>query len=143
MAQAAMIAGGAAQVVGQLRQGQMNAQMADYNSAVATQNQAAVEAQARENSRRSLIQNNKVLGSQRAGFAASGVSGGSVFDVLEDTAVKGELDSITIKNQAEMKIGSLESEKTLDKYRAKNELLGSYFSAAGALASTGAALKKG
>lgn len=142
MSQVAMIAGGTANVVGTLRQGKMNAQMAEYNAEVAKQNQAVVEQQAMENARRARIQTNKTIGAQRAGFAASGVSGGSALDIMEETAAMGALDEITIQNQGQLKRAALESEIVLERYRAKNELIGSYIGAVGAAAQSGSAMAR-
>jgi len=129
--QAAGGAGGVVGIIGALRQGNQNAQMAEFNATVARQNRATVEQQAAEAARRSLVMSNKVIGSQRANFAASGVSGGSVLDVLQDTASKGELDSLTIKNKGDIQAAAFESENALSKYRASNEIFGGYVNAIG------------
>lgn len=135
MAAAMAITAGAAGVIGSLRQGKQEAQMAEFNANVARQNAATVEQQATENARRSLVNNNKLIGSQKAAYAASGVSGGSALDVLQDTAAKGELDAITIKNKGDIAASSYQNEAGLNKYRASNALTSSYINAAGAATS--------
>lgn len=132
------------QIVGSERQGKMNAQMAEYNANIAAQNMVTVQQQANENARRSLVNSNKVMGAQAAGFGASGVSGTSAMDVMQETATKGELDALTIKNQGALKSTAYQNEVNLDKYRASNELVagdinafGGSMGGAGRLASMG------
>lgn len=112
--------GSITKIIGDQRQAKMDSQMAEYNAGVAEQNAQQVMAQADENARRSLMNSNKLMGSQAAGFGASGVSGGSVLDVLQDTAQKGELDALTIKNQGAVKANAYRNEASLDYYRASN-----------------------
>lgn len=112
--------GSVMKIVGDQRQAKMDSQMAEYNATVADQNAQQVMAQANENARRSLVNSNKVMGAQQAGFGASGVSGGSVLDVLQDTASKGALDALTIKNEGMVKATAYRNESSLDRYRASN-----------------------
>lgn len=121
----------AIQIVGDLRQANQEKDMADFNRSVANQNAAIVQQQATENARRSLVNSNKLMGKQRAGYAASGVSGGSALDVLQDTAVKGELDALTIKNQGDIKAAGFANESNLSGYRASNALTTGYVKATG------------
>jgi hypothetical protein len=78
------------------------AALADYNASVAElQAKDAVERGAEEEARfRSQVRG--AVGSQRAGFAASNVDVGfgSAVDVQADAAYLGELDALTIKNNA-------------------------------------------
>ncbi|WP_332774437.1 hypothetical protein [Pseudomonas sp. ESBL1] len=50
----------------------------------------------------SRIDTRNMIGAQRAGFAANGVdvNSGSAADIQDDTAALGELDALTIKNNA-------------------------------------------
>jgi hypothetical protein len=134
MALAAVLAGvgAGASIIGTLRQGQEQSQTAEYNAKVAQQNSILAQEQASENARRSLIQTNKMIGSQKAGFAASGVSGAGVLDVLQDTASKGELDALTIKNEGDIRANYYNNESALQRARASNALTGSYIGAVGA-----------
>lgn len=72
-----------------------NAQLSDQQAAQATARGAQLESQSRAETR-------QVLGSQRAGYGASGVDvgTGSAVDVYGDTARVGELDAMTIRNNA-------------------------------------------
>ena len=54
----------------------------------------------------------KALGGQRAGFAANGIAlSGSALDVMNDTALEGELDLAAIKWNSDIKVDSLKYEK--------------------------------
>lgn len=82
---------------------------AKYNAAVANNNAILAERQRNDsiergkeeelNFRRQL---NQLKGSQRANYGASGVSfaSGSPSDVLVDTAVLGEIDALTVRDNA-------------------------------------------
>lgn len=129
--------GAGMQIIGSLRQAKMNSQMAEHNADVAQQNMTIVQQQADENARRSLVNSNKVMGAQVAGFGASGVSGTSALDVLQDTAAKGELDALTIKQQGSIKAAGYLNEYNLDKYRASNELTSGNINALGGAVSSG------
>lgn len=119
MAQYAMAAGSLVSAYGQYAQGQQNANMANYNADVAAQNAAIAENQGMENARRSLVNSNKNLGSQRALYGAAGVSGGSVLDVLQETTSKAELDAATLQNQGQIKANAYLNEEALDRFRAR------------------------
>lgn len=96
--------GGAAKQAGiaQREAAESEAQLSDFNAHVAdAQAQDAVERGAEEESRyRTGVRD--LIGSQRTGFAASGVDVGygSAVDVQADTAFLGELDALTIRNNA-------------------------------------------
>lgn len=78
------------------------AQLSDFNASVAdAQAQDAVQRGQDEESRyRTGVRD--LIGSQRAGYAASGVAVefGSAVDVQADAAFLGELDALTIRNNA-------------------------------------------
>jgi len=92
------------------QQGQYQSEMADYNSQV-SQNNAIVQSRLAEDAvkrgeREELQHRLKVAkqkGDQKAAFAANGVdvSSGSPLVVAEDTDALGELDALTIRNNAE------------------------------------------
>jgi len=97
-------AGRAAKRAGQAQQqvAESEAQLSDYNAQVAElQAQDAVTRGAEKESRfRTQVRG--LIGSQRAGFAGAGVDVGygSAADVQADAAFLGELDALTIKNNA-------------------------------------------
>lgn len=98
-------------------QGQAQRRQSAYQSAVAQANAAAADqaAQAQEQAAERALQQGRVaeqqqrlrtaqaVSSQRAGQAASGVlvDSGSALDVTADTAQAGELDALSLRQQAE------------------------------------------
>lgn len=86
---------------------------------------------------------NQVKGSQRASFAANGIDLGSdiVSDTLSDTALLGELDALTIRNNAEReaygyRVGAMNQEASA----INNEAAGSNARSAGNLDAFGTIL---
>lgn len=129
----------ALQVAGQVLQGRAEASAAKANAQIAANNAelarreraAAIEAgKEEESSFRQKLR--KIQGEQRVGFAASGVSlaSGSPADVLTDTAVLGELDALTIRDNAARRAFGFEveeanylTEQRLQKNRARQSSL--------------------
>lgn len=97
-------AGLAAKSAGQAQQAAANdqADVADYNATVAEQqaNDAITRGQIDEDRYRQGVK--AMVGTQRTTFAAGNVdvSGGSAVDVQAETAHQGELDALTIRNNA-------------------------------------------
>jgi hypothetical protein len=107
---AASVIGTGVSAVGQVQAGKAAQAAGDYNAAVARNNQIVAEQQAADAQRRGEVaeteQRRKVrmlTGTQRAALAASGVQldQGTALDILGDTAAMGELDALTIRNNAE------------------------------------------
>lgn len=84
----------------------------------------------------------KTLGSARAGFAANGLAlSGSAAQVLDDTAIEGDLDIAAIRWNSEVKVGNIKYQQKVARANAKSEkaagplaFFGNVFSAAGSLA---------
>lgn len=126
------------QAAGAIMQGDSDANIATYNENVAQQSAGLTEAQGAEQARRSLVNSTKMIGGMRAAYGASGVSaGGSVADVLRSSAAQGELNSLTIKNTADIKATALTNEASLDSYRANMDRSAGYVNAATSLLSLG------
>jgi hypothetical protein len=96
------IAGSVLDILARLKAGEAAKELADFNAAMAeARARDALARGAEEESR--YRQGVKVLiGSQRAGFAAQGVDVGvgSPVDVTADAAFLGELDALTLRNNA-------------------------------------------
>lgn len=134
MAAAAMAAGAGIQAVGAIQQGNSNASVASYNAQIANQNAGIVEAQGIEQERRSRVQSAKAIGGEQAAYGASGVSSdGSAMDVIRNSAANAELNALTIKNNADIKVTALQNEEALDYYRASNDRTSGYLNAASSL----------
>jgi len=88
---------------------EFSARMNEYNASISQKNVQLAQARAQDAEARGRVAEkqhrqrvSQLKGTQRAGFAASGVlvDSGSTQDVLEDTAVFGELDALTIRHNA-------------------------------------------
>lgn len=94
---------------GAIQQGQAAAQAADYNAQVQEMNAQLSERQAKDALERGANDEQKkrqqvaqILGQQQLSMAANGVdiSFGSPLDTLVDTATLGEIDALTIRQNA-------------------------------------------
>lgn len=106
---ATTLIGAGAGALGAAQQGNAAAGAAQYQAAVARNNQRVAEWQARDAEDRGRVaeQNQRfktsgVIGAQRAAAGASGVevNTGSAADLTADTAALGELDALTIRSNA-------------------------------------------
>lgn len=68
---------------------------------------------------RTQDQVDRTLGSQRAGFAANGISGGSVEDTIDDTATEGALDVAAIRWNSNLAADNLKYQAKMDRMNAK------------------------
>lgn len=93
-----------------MSQARAESRAAQHNAQVAAQNQKFAEERAQDAKARGAreekqhrLQVAQILGEQRAGFGAGGVTvgSGSPLDVQGDTAALGELDALTIRSNAE------------------------------------------
>jgi hypothetical protein len=110
MSIAASIAAAGMSAYGQMQQSQAQKAQAEYQSAVARNNQIIGEQNAADAMKRGEIEADKhrakvqqLKGTQKAAMAAGGfeIDTGSNLDILADTAQMGELDALTILNNAE------------------------------------------
>lgn len=101
--------GAGTSAIGAASQGRAQAQAAQYQAAVARNNQAVAEWQAQDALARGRVaeQNQRMktsqfTGAQRAAAAASGVdvNSGSAADLQADAAMLGELDALTVRSNA-------------------------------------------
>lgn len=95
---------------GTYQQGQQQKAQAEYQAAVANNNAIIAERQAQDSLDRGRVEEQQhrlkvaqMKGTQRSALAASGVQvdSGSALDVVADTAMMGEFDALTIRNNAE------------------------------------------
>ncbi len=117
-------------VIGAMQQGSAAKQASDYNSAQNQRNSTIALQQANADAERKQRDNVRLIGHQRAGYAAAGVTlDGSPLDVLEDSAAIGELNVRQVRYAGELKsIGFLDT-ANLDAMRGENAQTASYFSA--------------
>lgn len=116
---AAGVAGTALGAVGSYQQGKAQAAAYNYNAKVAEENRkiamnnAAMERQlGLEEARRQRISTLQAIGKQEVALAANGVDVGygTSLDLIEDTAMLGELDALTIEYNSEKKARNYEIE---------------------------------
>ena len=100
----------AASALGAISQARAESRAAQHNAQVAAQNQKFAKERAKDAKLRGDLEEKqhrlevaKILGEQRAGFGAGGVTvgSGSPLDVQGDTAALGELDALTIRRNAD------------------------------------------
>lgn len=106
---------------GKMRSGQETKQIYDANAGIADwQAQDALERGAVEE-KRLRRRTEQVIGSQRTGLAAQGVdvNRGSALDVQADAAYLGELDALTIKNNAAKEAWGYKVQASDYRYRGK------------------------
>lgn len=119
---------------GNAKQGQDNAQIAEYNAKVAEQDAQQVTAQGAELARRSLVNSSKFVGAGMANYGASGVANdGSAQWVLRNSAAQGELNALTIKNNADVRATAFNNTAQLDHMRAANDVQAGNINAASSI----------
>jgi len=116
----AAVVGGILGAGGAIRQGNANAGVANYNATIADQNAQLMDQQGAEAERRSLVNSRKIIGMGEADAGASGITGGTFQAILRNSAAQGELNALTIKNNADIKATAFRNEAGLDRYRAGN-----------------------
>ncbi|EPY03485.1 hypothetical protein [Magnetospirillum fulvum] len=95
---------------GQMQQGEQQKKMADYQAAVGEQNakisdRAAQDAEERGRvaEQQQRLKTSQMIGTQRSALASGGVQvdSGSALDVVADSAMLGEMDALTVRQNAE------------------------------------------
>ena len=138
MASVLMAVGPALGAYGQIQSGQAANQAAKYNANIAKQNaaitlqQAGLDADAQQRAAKGII------GEEKANYGASGVSGGSVNDVLMSSETSAELDRQNILYRGKLRAMGLMSDAQLDKFSGRQAVTQSYFGAASSLLTGGA-----
>jgi hypothetical protein len=132
---------------GQVQQAQATAAADKYNAQVQEMNATLSERRARDAVERGQAEEarkraevSRILGQQKAAFAANGVDigFGSPLDTIVDTATMGELDALTIRSNSyreayDRRIDAVNQRAgaSLSRMEAKNATTGGYLAAAG------------
>jgi len=97
-----MVAGGVTSASGQYASGKANQELANYNARIADVQAEDALARGRESESIQRKRTKALIGTQRARFGAQNIeiNDGSALDVQADTAYLGELDALTIRNNA-------------------------------------------
>lgn len=133
----AALAGTAMTAYGQIQKGKAEGEMADYNANVTTQrsNEALQMGSIAEEQQRNKVR--QVEGSQTAAMGASGaVAGsGSFGSVLDQTSQFGEMDALTVRNNALKQAWGLQTQAVGDQLQGSYARQGAGISAMGSLLS--------
>jgi hypothetical protein len=135
-------AGTAISAIGQIKAGNEAKRIGEFNAAASEARAVDALARGKEEEDRFRAGVRGLIGSQRSAFAAQGVvvSEGSAVDVQADTAYLGELDSLTVRNNAAREAWGYRVEA--EEYRRGGEQAkrASRFGAASSILSTGSSL---
>lgn len=134
----ATLAGTAMSAVGAIQQGSAAKNAASFNAAVANNNAIAARQNAAASAKRQQREARLRAGANRAAMGASGVEGGSAYDLLEDNAMEEELDRLTIIHQGDLRAAGLEASAGLLTAQGKAAKKAGLTSAAGTLLKGGA-----
>lgn len=115
------------------QQGNYEASVLEGNALIADQQAADAVAIGKDQESRHLLEVRKLIGSERTASAASGVdiSSGSAADIQSDSAFLGELDRVTIENNAKRQAWGFTVEANDLRNRAKLTRAGARNTAAG------------
>lgn len=138
----AMISSFASTAVGvasSISQGQKEKDWADYNAKVMENEAIIARQEAARDAETRRKEGMRLLGSQRAAFAKSGVElgSGSPLDLLEETAAENELAVKTIKYAGEQQARRAISAATAERLKGDAKQTGSYWSAGSTLLTGG------
>lgn len=104
-----------------------------FNAGIAEQEAVVSRRQAEQSAELNRRDGVKTIGSMRANFGASGLTGGNEFDVLEESAGRAELDRQTILYQGELKARGYQNTATLDRFSGRNAIVQGNFQSASAI----------
>ena len=110
----ASVAGAAVSTVQAKKTARAQQDAAEYNAKVAGQQSALAMEQARYDAERIREKNRRIISSQRARYAASGITQtGSVLDVKRDSEIQGELEVMNRIYQGKLDSSSANSQANL------------------------------
>jgi len=93
----------------------------NYNLALADQNKIMIDDQTEFAVGRHVDSVQRVLGSQRAGYGAAGVTmEGTPTNVAIDSATQGEIDRLAIKYGGEVKQANVDSQKATTRFKGQS-----------------------
>lgn len=114
------VLGAGMSVYGQMQQGQAAKAQASYQAQVTERNKQMLEYQAEDRAEQGRLQEEQhrqkvrqLMGTQRAGLSASGVTldDGSAVDLMTDTATIGEMDAQTIRQNTAKDIWAIRNQQ--------------------------------
>jgi hypothetical protein len=107
-------AGGAYQYHAQRQAGKYEQDVAEQNAQIARQGAADARARGQEEAGQQRMKTRRFIGAQKAAIAASGIdpTTGSALDTLSESAAFGELDALTIQNNASREAWGYQTQAT-------------------------------
>lgn len=135
-----LIAGAVIAAAGAIQQGQAQKQQSKANARLLDLQAKRTRELARIKEQRQRRDSSRLMGMQRAGFAAGGVnaSTGTAALVQQQTARDAEFEALLIRAQGETEASLLEMEAAATRKKGNNQFIGGLFSGGGSLL-TGAA----
>lgn len=118
-----------------IEQGEMAKDAADFNAAVAENDALAAAQQSQYEADQISRRNRIIIGKQRAAYAKSGVSGGSMWDVMYESYQQGELDRMAALYSGAVATNRNRSQGQLSRLEGKNARATGYLRAGSALLS--------
>lgn len=135
---AAAAAGTAVSVASAQSSAKASEDTANYNKQVAENNATAATQQGQSDAQKIQYKGKKLLGQEQAAEAKSGLSGGSGADVMYDSSIQSELDSLTTVYKASVEGSNYTSQATLYGMQATNAgTAGTYATIGSALTGVG------
>lgn len=134
------VAGGGMQALGQYESGKANERLMNQNARIADMQADDALDRGRKAEGRHRVDVRRTIGAQRARLAASGVdisADGSAIDLVADTARMGELDALTIRNNAAREAWGYKTQAVDLRARGKIARMEGKYAAVGTLLSTG------
>jgi hypothetical protein len=135
MSAAIPIAGAGLSAYGSIQQGQMTSDTLNTQAKNLTAQAAEAESKGQYDAMREQVVSGQKIGSSIAAYGASGVAGnsGSALDVVQASHQNAELDRQNILHGADIRAINYQNQASMDKYGGQSALLGSYWSALGAM----------
>jgi hypothetical protein len=114
--------GAASSAMGKIQAGNAGKDMMNFNAGIADWQAQDALARGRINEKRSRQQTEQTIGTQRVALASQGVdvNRGSALDVQADAAYLGELDAITIRNNAQKEAWGYKTQAANYRYQGSN-----------------------
>lgn len=135
----AALASAAVGAASAVMQGEAAEDAAKYNAAVAENDARAIAEQSQYEAQRVRERNRRILASQRAGQAKSGLAmSGSFQDVQMDSAIQGEMDALAAIYTGQINSGSAQARAQLARLEGRNAKRSGYIQAGASLLSGGA-----
>ncbi|WP_022729778.1 hypothetical protein [Fodinicurvata sediminis] len=138
----ASVGSAAVGAMGAIQQGQAANAAADYNAKLAEREAQQAEQAAALEERRHRERVRRMIGSQRAAAAAGGGLEGTPLLMMGETAMKGEIDALLIRNAGSERAVRARSQAALDRMQGQQAQRAGYMGAGSSLLSGATSLAR-